>query len=172
MKNRGRYRSAVRSTVYALAVVAAISVLVATLWMPVYRTYGHSMNPTLSDGDIVVSIKSVDLKSGDLVAFYIGNKLLIKRVIALPGDIVEIDESGLVTLNGEKFTEDYIVTPSQGTCNIEFPFTVPESSWFVMGDNRESSIDSRNTAVGCVYEEQIVGKVIFRVWPLKRFGTL
>jgi signal peptidase I len=140
--------------------------------MPVLRTNGYSMTPTLDDGDVVISVKSANFDRGDLIAFYVGNKLLIKRVIAAPGEWVVIDDDGYVYINDEKLYEDYVETPSLGNCNIEFPYQVPESCWFVLGDHRETSVDSRNTAVGCVYEEEIVGRVVFRVWPLGSFGTL
>jgi signal peptidase I len=171
-RHNKRYRTVLKSTVYVLIVVAAISVLVATLWMPVLRTNGYSMTPTLDDGDVVISVKSANFDRGDLIAFYVGNKLLIKRVIAAPGEWVVIDDDGYVYINDEKLYEDYVETPSLGNCNIEFPYQVPESCWFVLGDHRETSVDSRNTAVGCVYEEEIVGRVVFRVWPLGSFGTL
>lgn len=169
-RHKERYSSVLRSTIYALIVVAAISVLVATLWMPVLRTYGNSMTPTLGDGDIVISVKSGSFHQRDLIAFYANNKLLIKRVIAGPGDWVVVDENGIVYVNETRIEEPYISELSLGNSNIEYPYQVPESCWFVMGDHRATSIDSRNTAVGCVYEEQIVGRVVFRVWPVDTFG--
>jgi signal peptidase I len=161
-----RYRSVLRSTIYALIVVAAVSVLVATLWMPVIRVYGYSMKPTLEAGDIIVSVKSGSFKPGEMVAFYANNKLLIKRVIAGPSDWVVIDKEGTVYINEKRLKEDYISEFSLGNCNIEFPYQVPESCWFVVGDQRATSIDSRNTAIGCIYEEQIVGRIVLRIWPL------
>lgn len=142
------------------------------LWMPVLRTYGHSMTPTLNDGDIIISLKSSDFSKGDLIAFYSNNKLLVKRIIAGPGDWVTVEKDGSVFVNGEHLSEPYVKEPAFGNTNIDFPYQVPDSSWFVMGDHRSTSIDSRNTSVGCVYEEQVVGKVIFRVWPLKSFGSI
>lgn len=166
-----RYRTVLRSTICTLIVVAAVAVLVATIWMPVLQIYGSSMTPTLSEGDIVVCLKTSDIKRGDLVAFYLGNKLLVKRCIALPGQTVDIDADGNVTLDGELLDEPYVTEKSLGDCNIALPYQVPDNRYFCMGDHRKTSVDSRNTAVGCVTEEQIVGKIVFRVWPLSGFGT-
>lgn len=167
-----RYATVLRSTVYTLIIVAAIAVLVATLWMPVLQIYGSSMTPTLSNGNIVVSVKSGDFQSGDVIAFYYNNKILVKRVIAGSGDWVNIEEDGTVYVNSEKLEEPYLTEKALGDCNIEMPYQVPESRLFVMGDHRSVSVDSRNTAVGCVAEEQIVGKIVFRVWPLNEFGKV
>lgn len=166
-----RYRTVLRSTICTLIVVAAVAVLVATIWMPVLRIYGSSMTPTLSEGDIVVCFKTSDIKRGDLVAFYLGNKLLVKRCVALPGQTVDIDGDGNVTLDGVPLDEPYVTDKSLGDCNIELPYQVPDNRYFCMGDHRKTSVDSRNTAVGCVTEEQIVGKIVFRVWPLSGFGA-
>ena len=148
-----------------------MAVLVATIWMPVLQIYGSSMTPTLSEGDIVVCFKTSDIKRGDLVAFYLGNKLLVKRCVALPGQTVDIDGDGNVTLDGVPLDEPYVTDKSLGDCNIELPYQVPDNRYFCMGDHRKTSVDSRNTAVGCVTEEQIVGKIVFRVWPLSGFGA-
>lgn len=172
VKYRKRYRSVLRSTVYTLITVAAIAVLVATLLLPVLQIYGSSMSPTLADGDIVVSLKTSEFKPGDVVAFYYNNKILVKRVIAVSGDWVDITENGDVYVNSELLEEPYIQEKAFGDCNIELPYQVPESRIFVMGDHRSVSIDSRNTAVGCVAEEQIVGKLVFRVWPLNAFEEI
>ena len=160
------------NTIYSLVVVAAIAVLVAVLLLPILRIYGHSMNDTLDEGDIVVSLKGSDFKTGDIIAFYYNNKILIKRVIGKAGDWVDIDQDGNVYVNGNLVDEPYLDDKAFGECNIELPYHVPESKVFVMGDNRSVSVDSRNTAVGCVAEEQIVGKVVYRLWPLKDFGKL
>ena len=160
------------NTIYSLVVVAAIAVLVAVLLLPILRIYGHSMNDTLDEGDIVVSLKGSDFKTGDIIAFYYNNKILIKRVIGKAGDWVDIDQDGNVYVNGNLIDEPYLDDKAFGECNIELPYQVPESKVFVMGDNRSVSVDSRNTAVGCVAEEQIVGKVVYRLWPLKDFGKL
>ena len=166
------YSKTIRSTLFSLVVVAAIAVLVATLWMPVLRISGSSMVPTLCEGQIVVTVKTSSFEPGDIVAFYQGNKLLIKRYIAGPGDWVNIDAEGNVSVNGEELDEPYLVEKAYGETNIELPYQVPESRYFLMGDNRDVSIDSRNTSVGAVAEDQIVGKVVFRIWPLSVFGPV
>ena len=167
-----RLRKVLGSTVGVLAVVSAIAVLVATLLMPVLRIYGDSMTNTLFDVDVVVSVSSDSLSTGDVVAFYYNNQILVKRVIANPGDWVDITKEGEVLVNGELLDEPYVTEPSRGNCNIELPYQVPESRVFVMGDHRSVSIDSRNSAVGCVADDQIVGKLVFRIWPLDGFGAL
>ena len=166
------YRQVLRSTVYTLVVVAAFAVLVATIWMPVLRIYGASMTPTLNEGDIVVSLKETGVQQGDLVAFYAGNKLLVKRCIAGPGQWVDIGESGDVYVDGRQLDEPYLTEKALGECDLELPCQVPDNRYFCMGDQRLTSVDSRSTAVGCVSQEQIVGKVLFRVWPLSGFGWL
>lgn len=174
---RARYRRVLRSTVYTLITVAAVAVLVATLLLPVLQIYGNSMSPTLADKDIVVSIKQTEFKTGDIVAFYYNNKILVKRVIAKSGEWINISPEGDVYVGKSKsdmhlLDEPYLTEKALGDCNIEFPYQVPESRIFVMGDHRSVSVDSRNTAVGCVAEEQLVGKLVFRVWPLDFFGQI
>ena len=166
VRYRRRYRSVLKSTLYALITVAAVAVLVATLLMPVLQIFGSSMTPTLEDGEIVLSLKTSDFQHGDVVAFYYNNKILVKRVIAVSGEWVDITPEGDVSVNGKLLDEPYLDEKSLGDCNIELPYQVPESRIFVMGDHRSVSVDSRNTAVGCVAEEQIVGKLMFRIWPL------
>lgn len=172
VKYRGRFGRVLRSTIGTLVVVAAISVLVATIWMPVLQIYGSSMVPTLEEGDIVVSVKGTDFEPGDLVCFYVGNKLLVKRYIAGPGQWIDIDETGNVYVDGELLDEPYIVEKSRGETDLDYPYQVPESRIFVLGDHRATSVDSRSTSIGCVADEQVVGKIVFRVWPLKSFGAL
>ncbi len=159
-----------RSTVGILVTVAAVAVLIAVLLLPVLQIYGTSMAPTLDEGNIVVSVKGSRFETGDVVAFYYNNKILVKRVIANPGQWVDMDENGYVYVDNEKLEEPYITQHAYGETNIQLPYQVPDSRIFVMGDNRDVSIDSRNTSVGCVSDEQIVGKIIFRIWPLKQLG--
>ena len=172
LKERERYLKKVQKTLSILVVVAAISVLVATLWMPVLKIYGSSMDPTLENGQIVVSIKTKKLKSGDVVAFWQGNKLLVKRVIASPGQKVDIDVNGKVFVDGKAISESYLDSESLGNTDIDFPHQVEEPRWFCMGDNRESSIDSRSAVIGDISKEQIEGKVLFSVWPLNKIGIV
>lgn len=172
VKHRKRYISVIRSTVYTLITVAAVAALIATLWMPVLQIHGSSMAPTVENGDILVSVKGNSYSCGDVIAFYYNNKILVKRVIALPGDWVDIDENGNVAVNGTMLDEPYITEKAFGNCDLELPYQVPAAKIFVIGDQRSVSNDSRNSAIGCVSEEQIVGKIVFRVWPLLAFGTV
>ncbi len=172
LRYKKRYSRTLKSTIAILLVVSALAVLVATLWMPVLRIYGSSMVPTLEDGQIVVTVKSNSFKAGDIVAFYHGNKLLIKRYVAGPADWFNIDKNGNLFINDQLLNEPYIAQKAYGETNIELPYQVPDKKYFMIGDNRSVSIDSRNTAVGCIDEEQIVGKVVFRIWPLSSFGVV
>ena len=161
------YNKALSGTVYVLTIVAAVAVLISTLILPVLQIEGTSMEPTLSNGDIVLLMKTTHFDHGDLCGFTWNNKLLIKRVIGLPGDWIEIDVDGTVYLNGDKLDEPYVQQAALGECDLQFPFQVPQEQYFVIGDMRESSIDSRNTLIGCIAKDQIVGRVFFRVWPFK-----
>ncbi len=172
MKYWRRYRRIMGRVIASLAVVAAAAVLVSMLWLPVMRITGASMSPTVSDGELVVAVKTRNFEAGDIIAFYYNNKILIKRVIASAGDWVDIDEDGNVSLNNVPLEEPYLREKSLGECNIVLPFQVPDGRVFVMGDDRAVSLDSRTTTVGTVAQEQILGRVLFRVWPVSRMGEI
>lgn len=172
LRRKQNSRRIFRQTVFSLLVVAAVAVLTAMLFFPIFRVTGSSMEPTLQPKEIVVCLKSSRFQSGDLVAFYYNNKVLLKRVIGTAGDTIEIDDSGNVFVNGSQLDEPYITKKSLGQCDIDFPYQVPDNRIFVMGDNRETSVDSRTTAVGCIADEYVIGKVFLRVWPLERLGFL
>ena len=171
-KYKRRYRSLIASTISVLVVVAAIAILVATLLLPVLKIYGSSMTPTLEEGNIIFSVKGMEMKRGEIVAFYYNNKVLVKRLIAFPGEWVDMDDTGYVSINGNPLDEPYLGEHAKGDLNIELPYQVPEGKYFVMGDHRSTSIDSRNTAVGCVSEEQLVGRIVLRVWPFQKIGRI
>lgn len=166
VRYKQRYGRTLRSTVYILIVVAAMAILAATFVFPVFRIYGNSMTPTLEEGQVIVSLKETDLETGDIIAFYYNNKILVKRVIANTGDWVNIDTDGNVYVNDVLLDEPYIKEKAMGECNITLPYQIPEGKTFVLGDHRSVSMDSRHTSVGCISEEQIVGKLIMRIWPL------
>jgi signal peptidase I len=172
IRYKERYGKTLLSTVYALITVAAITVLVATLLLPVLQVYGDSMAPTLENGQLIVSVKEASFDTGDVIAFYYNNKILVKRVIAQAGDWVDIDKDGNVFINGTQMEEPYVEDKAMGECNIKLPYQVPEGKVFVMGDHRSVSIDSRHTSVGCVSDEQIVGKLVMRIWPLDKITIL
>lgn len=169
---RKRYLKTLRSTISILIVVAAVAVLTVTLMLPGLKIYGSSMSPTLEDGNIVISFKGSDFNRGDVVAFYYNNKILVKRVIALPGEWVDIDDDGNVSVNNEALEEPYLEERALGECDITLPYQVPDGRIFVMGDHRSVSVDSRSTAIGCVSQEQIVGRLVIRIWPLAEFGKI
>lgn len=171
-KYRKSYSNVLRSTIFTLVTVAAIAILISMLLMPVLQIFGTSMTPCLTDGDVVVTLKGTTARSGDVLAFYYNNKILVKRVIAFAGDWVDIDQEGNVFVNGVMLNEPYVSEKSYGYCNIELPYQVPDGRIFVLGDHRATSTDSRSTAVGCVADEQIVGRVLLRVWPFDSFGTV
>ena len=167
-----QYRHLLRSTAAALIVIAAVVVLISNFLLPVLRIYGSSMTPTLVNGNVVVSVRNGDYERGDIIAFYYNNKILVKRVIWLPGEWIDIDETGKVYINDELLEEPYLEETALGECDIELPYQVPEGRYFVMGDHRSVSSDSRNSQVGCVSEEQIVGELVFRIWPLNELGLI
>lgn len=169
---KNRYLRVFRSTVAALVTVAAAAILVAVLLLPVLQIYGTSMSPSLTQGNVVVSLKGGNFETGDMIAFYYNNKILVKRVIAQAGDWVDISEDGTVYVNNRAIDEPYLTEKSLEPCDIKLPYQVPESRVFVMGDHRSVSIDSRSAAVGCVAEEQVVGKIAFRVWPITKLGPV
>ena len=162
----------VRNTVFALITVAAIAVLVATLFLPILQIYGTSMSPTLSEGEIVVSVKGATFERGDIISFYYNNKILVKRAIAFEGEYVNIDNEGKVYVNNRLIDEPYLTERSLGECDIKLPYQVPAGKIFVLGDHRSISVDSRSSVLGCVSEEQIVGKIAFRLWPVNRLGEI
>ena len=161
------YFKALRGTISVLTYMAAVAALIATLVLPVMQIEGTSMEPTLTNGDIVLLTKTTTFGRGDICGFAWNNKILVKRVIGIPGDWIEIDTDGTVYLNGEKLDEPYAQQIAFGECDLEFPFQVPHEKYFVLGDMRESSIDSRNTLIGCVERDQVIGRIFFRIWPLK-----
>ena len=167
-----RYRKALKSTLYSLLVVAALAVIITMLFMPVLQISGTSMSTTLEDGDVVLAIKKRGYVEGDVVGFYYNNVILIKRVIASSGDWVDIDEKGNVFVNGTILEEPYVTEKALGDCNISLPYQVPDGKCFLMGDHRATSVDSRNTAVGCISQELIIGKLLLRVWPFSAIGAV
>lgn len=167
-----KYRNTLKSTIYILVIVAAFAILVATLWLPVLEVYGSSMSPTLEEGNIVASVKSKEFNTGDVIAFYYNNKILVKRVIAGPGDWVDVEKDGTVIVNGEELEEPYLDEKAYGDTNIELPYQVPDGRWFVMGDHRSVSVDSRNKSIGPVSAEQIVGRLVYKIWPMNSMGEV
>ncbi|MGT2802323.1 signal peptidase I [Streptococcus henryi] len=174
VRYREQYLKTLKSTVFTLLSVAAVAVLIATIWLPVLQIYGKSMTPTLKSGDLVVSVNDKAFKQGDVIAFYYNNKVLVKRVIATSGQWVDIDDKGNVSVDGYLIDEPYLKEEDKayGETNIELPYQVPDGKIFVMGDQRSVSIDSRNTAVGTVGDEQIVGRLTLRIWPLNRINWI
>ena len=166
LEYREKYFRTLKSTFLTIISVIAAFFLISTLVLPVFRTYGDAMQPTLKEGQLVITLRTTKVKSGDLICFYYNNKVLIKRVIAVGGDTVNIDWHGNVSVNDVKLDEPYITEKAFGECNVSLPFKVPLSKVFVMGDNRSASVDSRHTEVGCISQEQIIGKLILRIWPL------
>lgn len=166
------YKRILLHTISMIVVAAALSVLLATRFLPVLQVSGVSMEPALKDGETVILLKQDKCKTGDLIGFYYQNKILLKRVIGKAGDEIDIDQNGTVYVNHQKREENYVKEKALGECDIQFPYQVPDGKLFVMGDCRSLSIDSRNTSIGCVAQEQVVGKVVFRIWPLERMGMI
>ena len=166
------YWQALRSTIAVLVVVAAVAVLVTTLFLPILQISGDSMSPTLEHDEIVILLKTKDFERGDLIGFYFQGKILLKRVIALPEDEVAIDAEGNVYVNGEILEEPYVTEKGLGDCDLEFPYKVPGTSYFVLGDQRSNSVDSRNSLVGAISQEDIIGKLFLRVWPFSKMGFI
>ena len=166
------YRQALRGTVAVLVVVAAVAVLIATLFLPILQISGDSMSPTLEHDEIVVLLKTKQFEPGDLIGFYFQGKILLKRVIALPEDEVAIDAEGNVYVNGALLEEPYVTDKELGDCDLAFPYKVPGTGYFVLGDQRANSVDSRNSVIGAIAQEDIIGKVFVRVWPLSRIGFI
>ena len=171
-RHKSTYGRVLKSTVFSLLVVAAVAVLIVVLVLPVLQISGTSMEPTLNDEEIVVAVSGVKYRTGDVIAFYFNNNILIKRVIAADGDWVDIDEDGNVSVNGVVLDEPYVTEKAKGDLNITLPYQVPAGKCFVMGDHRATSIDSRNKAVGCIGDDMVVGKLIFRVWPFRQIGII
>ena len=171
-KKNMRYRRVIKNTLHVMIIVAAVAVLIVTLLTPVLQIAGTSMEPTLNNKDIVVLVKTKKLDRGDLCGFAYSNKILIKRVIGVPGDVIDINPDGTVLLNGEELAESYVTEKGRGECDIELPYLVPEEKYFLMGDHRQTSIDSRSSVIGCVSNEQIVGKLFIKIWPLKELSLL
>lgn len=171
-RKKKEYRSILRSTIYILLAVAAIAVLIATLFLPVMQVTGTSMEPNLESGQIVLAIKNTSFQPGDIIAFYYNNKILLKRAIGVSGDMIDIKTDGTVYVNGEKLEEPYLTEKSFGQCDLDLPYQVPDGKIFVLGDHRSTSIDSRFNSVGCISDEFIVGNIVFRVWPLNKIGTI
>ena len=171
-KYKSKYTKILRSTIYALIIIASISALIGTLIMPVLEVNNTTMKPLLENNEIVLSLKTKKLKKGDIIAFYQGNKILIKRVVAVPGNYISIDEEGNVYVDGEVLDEPYVTNKQKGETNIEFPYQVPESEYFVLSDERDKTTDSRNEDIGLIKKDNVIGKVIFRVWPFKKIGAI
>ena len=170
IRRKDYYRQSLRGTISVLVVVAAIAVLVATLFLPILQISGDSMSPTLEHDEIVILMKTKEFNRGDLIGFYYQGKILLKRVIALPDEEVAIDAEGNVYVNGEVLEEPYVTEKGLGDCDLEFPYKVPGTGYFVLGDQRSNSVDSRNSVIGAISQDDIIGKVFIRVWPFSRFG--
>lgn len=172
VKYRGRYRTVLRTTIYALVTVAAGAILAATLWLPMLQVYGSAMEPTVQDGDIIFAVSTDKPSRGDVVAFYYNNKVLIRRVIGMPGDWVDLEPDGRVCINTQPVEESYLQATDFGDADVELPLRVPDGMYFVMGDNRAGAVDSRHEVLGCIDGENLIGKLILRIWPLEKLGDI
>ena len=170
--SKKEYRKVLRNTLFVVIVVAAAAVLISSFFITVLKVTGDSMTPTLDTGEIVIAQNSGSFEPGDLIAFYYNNKVLVKRVLGSPGDWITIDDEGYVSVNGVKLEEEYVSDRSLDPTDLEFPYQVPENRYFVLGDHRSASIDSRSSVVGCVTKEQLIGKIVFRVFPFDKIGNL
>lgn len=171
-KYKIKYKKTLKSTIYSLIIVISISSLLSTLLFPVLEIYGKSMNPTLSEGNIVLSVKKTNIKRGDIIAFYHNNKILIKRIIGVSSDWINIDKEGNVSVNDTLLEEPYLKEKNKGESNIKYPYQVPDDTYFVLGDTRSSSIDSRTKEIGTIPKDNVIGKIIFRLWPIKEIGLI
>lgn len=171
-KGISRVWKIIRTIIFSLIVLISLAALVVTLWLPVLHIYENSMSPTLKEDETIIAWKSSDFEKGDIIAFYYNNKILLKRVIAGPGDWVDINDDGTVIINGRELDEPYVTEKSKGDTDLVYPFQVPENRWFVMGDNRSVSLDSRKESIGTVAGEQIIGKLVLKIWPLSEIGLV
>ena len=155
-----------------------ICVLVFVFVIRIMDVNGSSMSPTLINGDkVLVSGLFYEPDRGDIVVFkkdsYNDNKALVKRVIAVVGDVVNIDfDNGIVYVNGEAVEEAYLSVSTNTKLDFIGPQTVPENCLFVMGDNRNASTDSRDKRIGMVDKRVVIGKVLMVVYPFSSFGTV
>ena len=170
LEYRKAYGKAMRGTIWVLIVVAALAIIFSTFFFSVLKIQGNSMTPSLNEGEMVVAIKTDDFESGDIIAFYFNNKILLKRAIGSPGEWVDIAEDGTVYIDNEEILEPYVKDKTKGECTTNFPYQVPDNRWFVLGDHRSTSVDSRSDVIGTVSSEQVIGKVVFRIWPFSNFG--
>lgn len=171
-KIKREFRRAILNMAGVLIVAAALTALMATRIFVLVQINGSSMKPTLNEDEVIILRQTKAVEKGDIVGFYYGGKILLKRVMAGAGDEVDIDREGNVSVNGERIDEPYLKEKTLGKCDLEFPYEVPEGAIFVLGDNRAISMDSRIKSIGCVESDQIVGKVVFRMWPMACMGIM